>query len=87
MCRHKVKMAMKLRDEYQHLAESPYGRGMDGAVKAGADGKPISTAGATSTALIQGDSTAKAESEAARRAREVLYCCYAIFVSLSSLVR
>lgn len=64
-------MSAQLRCEYQHLAEGPYGRGMDGAVKAGRDGKPQSAAGG-STALVLGDSAQQADSEAARRAREVL---------------
>lgn len=66
-------MAIQLRNEYQHLAEGPYGRGMDGAVKAGPDGKPQSTAGGSSKALVLGDKAQQADSEAARRAREVCF--------------
>jgi hypothetical protein len=63
---------VKFREEYQHLAESPYGKGMDGAVKAGADGKPTLATSGKSTAVGLRVDAQQAESEASRRAREVI---------------
>jgi hypothetical protein len=74
-CRQARKLACKVRDEYQHLAEGPYGRGMDGAVRAGPEGaiQSASAPASTSTALIVGDKEQQFESDAARRAREVCF--------------
>jgi hypothetical protein len=69
-CSQARKLACKVRDEYQHLAEGPYGQGMDGAVRADKDGKLES---ATATALVVGshDQQHMSESQAAKRARDV----------------
>ena len=67
-------MACKVRDEFAHLADSPYAMGpvaQNGAEPSSAELRAQGSASTSSTALIPLDGEPASQAESARRAREV----------------